>query len=100
MFPALLSAVFGLLGLACALVILVHAFRRSLGTGVMVLLIPAYIVVYAFSQFEHRRKGLLVAGLLSCSVLASVLYGVAAQGVLAARGPVHGPLPSEYMPEP
>ena len=65
MLIATLSLVFALLGFACAVAILTHAFRRSVGTGMMVLLVPAYILVYAFTQFEHRRKGLLVAGLLA-----------------------------------
>ncbi len=75
MLTAVLSVLFALLAVACAATILVHAFRRSVGTGVMVLLVPAYILVYAFTQFEHRFKGPLVAGLLACSTLAGALYG-------------------------
>jgi uncharacterized protein YqhQ len=41
--------------------VLVHAFGRSLGTGFMVLCIPVYNVVYGFTQFEHRFKGLVLA---------------------------------------
>ncbi len=51
-----------LIALVCAAVIFVHAFRRSVGTGVMVALLPFYVFFYAFSQFEHRRKGWVIAG--------------------------------------
>jgi hypothetical protein len=52
--------------------VLVHAFQRSVGTGVMVLCLPVYTLYYAFSQFEHRRKGLVLAGWLGAFVLAVV----------------------------
>jgi hypothetical protein len=57
----------------CWVFIFAHAFQRSLGTGVMVLLIPIYNVVYAFTQFEHRRKGLVLAGAIGGLMLGVVL---------------------------
>ncbi len=59
-----LAMLFTALGFACAAMILVHAFQRSVGTGFMVLCIPCYILYYAFSQFEHGRKSLIIAGLV------------------------------------
>ena len=76
-----LAALFGLVTFVCAAFLLVHAFRRSVGTGMMVLLVPCYVLVYAFSQFEHPRKGLIVAGFVSCSVLAALLLGVGLAGL-------------------
>lgn len=64
--------------------ILVHAFKRSVGTGFIVLCLPLYNVYYAFSQFEHRLKGLVLAGWLGAGVLgAGVLRWVGV--ALAAR---------------
>lgn len=78
MSPLLLAALAcALVALACAVLLLAHAFRRSVGTGVMVLLIPAYVLVYAFRQFEHPRKGLVVAAFVGASVLGAVLLGIA-----------------------
>ncbi|MDQ3265904.1 MAG: hypothetical protein M3Y59_19995 [Myxococcota bacterium] len=71
-----------LISLACALPILIHAFRRSLGTGVMVLCIPCFIAFYAFAQFEHRYKGALVAGWIGAFVLASVCNAFGAQALV------------------
>ncbi|HEY1088868.1 MAG TPA: hypothetical protein VGE37_14285 [Archangium sp.] len=61
--------------------VLVHAFKRSLGTGFIVLCLPIYNVYYGFSQFEHRVKGLVLAGWLGAGVLGAVVLrwvGVAA----------------------
>lgn len=49
--------------LVSAAFVYAHAFGRSVGTGVMVLGIPFYIFYYAFSQFEHPKKGLIVSSL-------------------------------------
>lgn len=74
----LLGLFLQLAAVVCWVLIFAHAFRRSLGTGVMVLLIPIYNVVYAVTQFEHRRKGLILAGALGGLVLAVVLRTVGA----------------------
>ena len=76
-----LAALFGIITFVCAIFLLIHAFRRSVGTGMMVLLIPFYILFYAFSQFEHPRKNLILAGFFGCSVLAAVFLGLGAHGV-------------------
>lgn len=87
-----LAALFGIITLVCAIFLLIHAFRRSVGTGMMVLLIPCYILFYAFSQFEHPRKNLILAGFFSCSVLAAVFLGLGAHGMsLVMMG-----MPPEY----
>jgi translocator protein len=82
-----LAALFALIALVCASFLLRHAFGRSVGTGMLVLLLPAYVLVYAFSQFEHRHKGLIVAGFVSCSVLAGLLLGVGLAGLQQSLPP-------------
>ena len=86
-----LAAVFGALTLVSAVFLLVHAFRRSLGTGMMVLLVPCYMLVYAFSQFEHPRKNLIVAAFFGGTVLAAVFLGLGAHGLEQVS--VHPPAP-------
>jgi len=68
----------------CYALILVHAFQRSVGTGFMVLCLPLYTLYYAFSQFEHRRKGLVLAGWIGAFVTGVVLRVVGTS--LAAQG--------------
>jgi hypothetical protein len=76
-----LAALFGVITLVCAVFLLIHAFRRSLGTGMMVLLVPCYLPVYAFSQFEHPRKNLIIAGFFGGTVLAAVFLGLGAHAL-------------------
>lgn len=66
----------------CFALVLVHAFQRSVGTGFMVLCLPLYTLYYGFSQFDHRRKGLVLAGWLGALVLGVVLR-VVGQSVTA-----------------
>ncbi len=80
-----LAALFGLVTLVCAAFLLVHAFRRSVGTGMMVLLVPFYMPFYAFSQFEHPRKNLIVAGFFGCSLLAAVFLGLGVHSLNAVE---------------
>jgi len=70
---SILGHLFVLLAVVCYALILLHAFQRSVGTGFMALCLPPYFVYYAFSQFEHRRKGLILAGFLGLFVLGVVL---------------------------
>lgn len=55
--------------------IIIHAFGRSVGTGFLVLLVPAYVLYYSFSQFEHERKGVIVGVFVGCGALAAMMYG-------------------------
>lgn len=76
-------AIVGLLGsiisLVCSIFILIHAFKKSVGTGFMVLCIPFYILYYMFSVFEHEKKQLIIGGWFVGFVL-NVLGNVLARG--------------------
>ena len=74
---AILGLVVQFFALTCFVFVLLHAFGRSVGTGFMVLLIPFIGIVYGFGQFEHRRKGLILAGWLGGFVVAVVLRTMA-----------------------
>jgi len=82
MLIVLTGTAFALISFVCSLFILLHAFQRSVGTGVMVLCIPCFMIYYAFRQFEHRWKGVLIAGYLGGLVLASVFYAFGTQGLV------------------
>lgn len=91
-----LGTLLALASLGCALPIVLHAFRRSVGTGVMVLLIPCFIVFYAFAQFEHRRKGALVAGWIAFFVLASAFNAFATQSLIQAANAQPAPVTTNF----
>ena len=73
MLPALviLSSLAALAGWA---LLVRHAWGRSVGTATLVLLVPGYAPWYAFSQFEHPRKGPVLGVWLGG-------HGVAAMGM-------------------
>jgi benzodiazapine receptor len=71
-----LSMVAWVAWLGCAIFIYIHAFQRSVGTGFMVLCIPCYIFYYAFSQFEHPKKGWIVGGMIGAFGLYVVLSSI------------------------
>lgn len=71
-----LGLCFQLLSVVCFALVLLHGFGRSIGTGVMVLLLPPYNIVYGFTQFEHRRKGLVLAGWLGGFIAGIVLRSI------------------------
>lgn len=80
---AAIGQFFILVSAACCGFVLWHAHKRSAGTLVMVLFIPCYVLYYGFSQFEHRRKGLVLAGWLGCLMVGVVLKAL---GVQLGRG--------------
>ena len=87
MLLVLLGGFFALATLVCSLPILRYAFGRSLGTGVMVLLVPCYVVYFAFSQFEHPRKSLVVTAWLGSLLLTAVWMGLFAAAVAQLAPP-------------
>jgi hypothetical protein len=60
-FLSIIAALIGLISAVCFLQVVIHAFRRSTGTGILVLCVPFYNFVYAFKQFEHRNKNWILA---------------------------------------
>jgi translocator protein len=79
-----------LLSMVAFVFVLVHAFKRSIGTGVMVLFIPFYNLYYAFAQFEHRQKGLIVGGCLGFLGLGIVFLAMGTAAIVPAPLPVPG----------
>ena len=70
------GAIFAVVAGVLTLPILRHAFARSLGTGLMVLLVPAYVAYFAVGQFEHPRKAWLVSAWFACVGVAAVCLGI------------------------
>jgi hypothetical protein len=70
----------------CLVFIYVHAFQRSVGTGFMVLCIPCYVLYYAFSQFEHPKKNLIIAGWLGLGVPGLMLNVAGRIGMMHGAG--------------
>ena len=85
MLYSLLGLLFTLVFVVCLALVLLHAFHRSVGTGMMVLFLPPYLVIYGFTQFEHRLKGLILAGYACGGVLGITCRLLDLSGVIQNR---------------
>lgn len=88
-----LTALLALLSVVAWLFVIIHAFQRSVGTGFLVLCIPLYLLWYAFSQFEHRQKGAILAVWLGSGMLAVILYSSIGAQLTHFAPPVEAPTP-------
>jgi len=79
------GAIFAVIAGVLTLPILRHAFARSLGTGLMVLLVPAYVAYFAVGQFEHPRKAWLVSAWFASVGVAAVCLGIHASRLQLAE---------------
>jgi hypothetical protein len=60
----LIGGLFGLLGLVCTIIILVDAFRNSVVKCFFCCICGLYFIWYAFFEFQHENKLLIVIGSL------------------------------------
>lgn len=75
-FLLILAAVTFLGSAVCTLIIAIDAFQYEWWAGLLTLLTP-YLIYYALFEFEHDRKGLIVAGSLGGILLAALFFEVA-----------------------
>lgn len=74
------GSLFALVSLVCNIIILIHAFQKSVGTGFLCLCVPCYILYYMFTEFEHPNKPLVIAGAIGGSVIGNVMIRMAGFG--------------------
>jgi len=74
----LLGAVASLAGLVGSIIILISAFKESVGQGFLCLCVPFYILYYAFAKFQHEKKNMVLAAWLGGGILGQVLQMAAA----------------------
>ena len=67
------GGLFWLVSFICNIIILVHAFKSSVGEGFLCLCVPCFILYYMFAKFEHPQKALIIAGSLGAGTIANVI---------------------------
>lgn len=82
----LLGSLLSLVALVCSIIILIHAFKASIGQGLLCLCIPFYILYYAFARFQHEKKNQILIVWLVSGVLGCILYGSTAMSGLGELG--------------
>jgi uncharacterized membrane-anchored protein YitT (DUF2179 family) len=65
-----LAYVFALVALVASIIILIDAFKASVGQGFLCLCVPFYIFYYALVRLQHPQKNLILAALFGGWVLA------------------------------
>ncbi len=72
-----LGALFSLAALVCNIIVLIHAFKESVGQGFLCLCVPCYGLYYMFAKFDHPKKGLIIAGSLGGAIIGNVCQAAA-----------------------
>jgi benzodiazapine receptor len=80
------GAIFSLISFVCNIIILIHAFKTSVGEGFMCLCIPCYSLYYMFAKFEHEKKGLIIAGALGGGIIGNVMMQFAQASMNSGYG--------------
>jgi hypothetical protein len=79
---SLLSLPLSLIGLVCTIIILIHAFQNAVWKGLLCLLTGGiFLLYYAFVEFQHEKKALILAGWLLPTILSvALLFGISFMG--------------------
>ena len=80
----ILALLISLAGLGCWIIILIDAFQNEIWKGIVCLLCGLYGLYYAFAEFEHEKKWLIVGGAIGSNVLAFILYMLAGASAAAS----------------
>ena len=70
----------------CSIIILIDAFKNEVWKGIVSLLCGLYMLYYAFAEFQHEKKWLIVLVWLLGGVAGSALYVMAGISGAASSG--------------
>lgn len=79
----ILGSILVLASLVCMIIILIDAFKNAVWKGILGFFCGLYLLYYAFVEFQHEKKGLIIAGWLLPLILG---YGLMAAGGAMALG--------------
>ncbi|HJN76606.1 MAG TPA: hypothetical protein QGF58_21935 [Myxococcota bacterium] len=72
-----LGGICSLISFVGAIIILISAFKESVGQGFLCLCVPFYILYFAFAKFQHEKKNMILGAWLGGTVLNLVFQGLA-----------------------
>ena len=82
----MLGGLLYLVTLVCSIIILIAAFKESVGQGFLCLCIPFWILYFAFAKFEHEKKTIILGVWLGSAIIGAALYGAGAGSALMGDG--------------
>lgn len=84
---AILGILFYLVGLVCAIIILIDAFKSAVWKGIVGLLCGLYLLYYMFAEFQHEKKWLIIGGCLGGNILGGIFWGMGAVQAVQQASP-------------
>lgn len=75
---SIIGSILLLVGGVFGLVLLIHAFKESIGQGLLSLFVPFYIFYYGFAKYQSPKKGLVLGGWLGSIAVGMGLFVVGA----------------------
>ena len=72
----ILSLLLNIVCLVLTIIVLIHAFKNSVGWGFACLCIPFVIIYYVFAKFEHPNKGAIIGGYV-LAYIGSIIFAFA-----------------------
>lgn len=75
---AIVGYVLCLVSFVCAIFILIEAFKSAVWKGIVGLFCGLYLLYFAFTEFQHEKKGMIIAGWLVAGILGGVLINMGA----------------------
>ncbi len=64
-----LGSIFSLGALVLAIIMLIDAFKQSVGLGFACLCIPFVIIWFGYARFRHPNKNAIAGGYVACFIL-------------------------------
>ena len=74
----ILSLLLNIVCLVLTIIVLIHAFKNSVGWGFACLCIPFVIIYYVFAKFEHPNKSMIMTSYI-LAYIGSIVFALAAQ---------------------
>ncbi len=73
----LLGLVASLGGLVCWVILLIDAFKSAVWKGFVGLLCGLYLLYFAFTEFNHEKKWLIIGGCFGGAIIGSIFQMLA-----------------------
>lgn len=83
----LLGSVFWVVSFVCSIIILIDAFKNEIWKGIVSLLCGLYMLYYAFAEFQHEKKTLILVGWLLGGLVGTGIYMAGAFSGMASGAP-------------
>ncbi len=79
----IIGYLFILIGFVASIVILIDAFKNAVWKGILGFFCGLYLLYYAFTEFTHEKKMLIIGAMIGGYVIGYALMTMGAVGAVA-----------------